>query len=365
MYYRIISNPEGFKLHRSSVPEDGERVRGKYVSDREIDSGALNPANEDLRRFFLAIQVLLAGEKQQRVTIERITTTGAHDVKTGVKFAADYLEIYLYPDIVRKRKYGAKRKKQDMEKYDELIALLGTALAPIKEALRLPAINPAEYCYTVPATILVSNIPLGCKNYLKSLVTYGVLTDYKAVKVFSRLERDFPEQAANIIAAMKETASRDHLSAVSFNDASGQLLVSVVNVSGDLLQLEGYKFLRLIEEHGNDQGGWLSLGNLERKGDWLPDPCLKFNKETSGEIVARYYAPETCLEVKLRTTEGKTGKTGISGQALFILDQEYLLCLYIAIMRLKNDKRRFEELREVAETKKISNIADLEDDLFE
>jgi hypothetical protein len=145
----------------------------------------------------------------------------------------------------------------------------------------------------------------------------------------------------------------------------GQLLVSIVNVGGDLLQIEGYKLLRLIDEHENDQGGWLSIGKLDKQGDWLPDPLVKLNKETTGELVARYIAKESFLQVRCRTTDRKTSKTGESVRASFILDQDYLVCLYVAIMRLRHDKQRFEELREQAETKPVANLADLEADLFD
>lgn len=361
MFFRIVPHHDSFKLYRSPAPLDNSEVSGDEVSALDIQRGVDNSSDKNLQAFYLSMQVLLEGERRQRRTLELLTTTGVRDVKTGVRSAAEYLEIYRYAAIVRDRKNKAKRNKSEMATFNDLNQMLRTVFQPIKEKLGLPSVNPSEYSYKVPDSVVTAVRSNTCKGYLKSLVTYGVLTKYKFDKVISRLEHDFPDEAENIIAGIRTTESRDHLSAISFNDNNGQLLVSIVNVTGDLLRLEGYKLIRLVEEHNE----WLSLGFLERKGDWLPDPFIQFNKELSGEIVARYSALESCFEVKCRTTDKKSNKTGISAQAVFIVDQDYLVCLYIAILRLKNDKSRFEELREIADTKVVANMADLEADFFD
>lgn len=362
MYYRLVPHNNSFWLHWSQDPTVDRKNIGSRVSATVIQNGG---TDEELRAFYLAIQVLIVGDEQQRGTLERVSISTARNIETGVKSPADYLEIYRYPAIVRNRKSSKKRNKEEMENYDELNNLLHTVFEPIKVKLKLPVVNRSEYSYSVPDSLIPAIKSEGCRNYLKSLVTYGVITEYACEKVISRLQRDYPENAEQIIAEMNKSKSRAHLSAISFNDSNGQLVVSMVNIHGDLLHLEGYKFLRLIEEHDNEKGGWLSLGFLERKETWLPEPLLKLNKEKGGELVAHYSAVESCLDVKCRViTDRNTNNTGIIAQAQFIIDQDYLVCLYVAIMKLKNDKQRFEELREKAETKEVTNMAGLEADLF-
>lgn len=366
MYYRIVPHRNSFCLHRSPDPTEERKVAGRRVSDTDIQNGIDNGSDEEMRAFYLAIQVLIVGDQQQRTTIDRLSASTVNNIRTGVKCPADYLEKYRYSAIVSARNYGAKRNKKEMAIYDELNDLLRTVFEPIKAKLRLPLVNMSEYSFTVPETLVTAIQLVSCKNYLKSLVTYGAITEYTYEKVMSKLHRDYPDKAEQIITEMDKTKSRAHLSAISFNDSNGQLVVSMVNVKGDLLHLEGYKFLRLIEEHDNGKGGWLSLGFLERKETWLPEPLLKLNKEKAGEIVARYSAPESYFDVKCRViSDNKTNSMDIAVQAQFIIDQEYLVCLYVAIMKLKTDKQRFEELREKAETKEVVNMANLEADLFD
>jgi len=368
MYLRLVSHHGSFKLHRSPAPSAEGKISGRNASDLDIQRGVDGSNGEELRAFYLAMQVLIEGQRRQGHTVELLTTTGVRDVKTGVRRVADYLELYRHASVVLVRKNKTKRNKDEMTQYNELNELLRTVFEPIKVKLGLPAVNPSEYSYTVPATLIPAVRSSTLKGHLESLVTHGALTTCKFEKTKGRLQRDYPDipdVIEKIIAGMELTKSRDHLSAISFNDSKGQLLVSIVNVTGDLLQMEGYKFLRLIEEHGNDKGGWLSLGKLDRKEEWLPDPLIKFNKESSGEIIAHYSATESSLEVQCRVTDKRSSKTEPSAQALFIIDQDYLVCLYVAIMRLKEDKQNFERLREIAETKEVADMRKIEADLFD
>lgn len=358
MYFRIIPADGSFKLHRSPELSEGEGITGRTVAFGDIQSGVDNSNDNELRAFYLAMQVLMVGEKRQVHTIEVMTTAGVRDVKTGVKTVADYLEIYRYPVIVRLRGYKEKRTGIVMDNYNGLIDQLKIVFEPIKvNTLRFPAINPSEYSYTVPDALLAAVSP-DCKNFLKSFVT-RTITSREFEKTQAKLLAEYPDDAEKVTAGMKATESRDHLSAISFNDKGGQLLVTIVNVKGDLVQMEGYKFLRLIEAHDNGKGGWLGLGELDREKEWMPEPLIKFNKEKIGELRARYSALNSCIHVQ-RLEKGKNDSEGKEKeQALFIIDQDYLVCLYVAIVRLKNDKQKFERLREIAETKEIINMADL------
>jgi len=358
MYFRIIPADGSFRLHRSPELSECEEISGRTVALVDIQSGVDNTNDKELQAFYLAIQVLMVGEKRQANTVKVLTTAGVRDVKTGVKTVADYLEIYRYPAIVRQRDYKAERTGIEMDNYNELIKQLKTVFEPIKlNTLRLPAVNPSAYSYTVPDALLTVVTP-DCKKYLKSFVT-RTITSREFEKIKTDLLLEYPDDAIMVTESMKKTECPDHLSAISFNDKGGQLLVTIVNVKGDLIQMEGYKFLRLIEAHDNGKGGWLGLGDLDREKEWMPEPLIKFNKEKTGEFRARYSARNSCIYAQHMVRE-KNDKESKEGQkSLFIIDQDYLVCLYVAIVRLKNDKQKFERLREIADTKEILDMADL------
>jgi hypothetical protein len=188
---------------------------------------------------------------------------------------------------------------------------------------------------------------------------YGVLTEYRFQEVVSKeLKAKFPDEAEALIARIVATGNRNHLAALSIDSKDGQLAVSVVNQRGDLFTLEGWKLLKLVEKHGDA----LTLGNLDRKGDWQREPVLRLNNNRSGEILAVYTANDSTLHVVCRqetpSGQGKT-RTGTPDRAAFMLDQTYLTAIYVAILQLKEDKVRFEELREAAEARKAVNIDDL------
>lgn len=183
------------------------------------------------------------------------------------------------------------------------------------------------------------------------------------MQVCDSLRRDFAQEADIIIDGIQK--SREHLSAISLNSTDGQLVVSIVNQRGDMVSMEGWKLLRLLEEHDTQ----LELGTLDRRGNWEPKPILALNNNSRGTIFAVYTAKDSTLRVICRqdtiTNAGQTRK-GTSDKAVFILDQDYLVSMYLAIAQLKHDKQRFEELREAAEARKAVNIEDLYDPgLFE
>ena len=91
--------------------------------------------------------------------------------------------------------------------YIKLHELLSTVYAPIKEVLRLPATNMSAVSFTVPEDLVPVIKSLACRNYLKSLITYGTITLYKYVKIKNKLRNDYPDNAEQIITAMDGTCS--------------------------------------------------------------------------------------------------------------------------------------------------------------
>lgn len=368
MLYQLRHDIETFRLNLIKVPSLGEPVERTYLTHEQVREqlAALRlPARtqswQELwqRAFMMAAAVLTSGERHQRVLIQRKTATGTRNIKVSTRPPPEYaLETYDTKIIIKLRK-GTKLSKKELMQYDELTNLIRETFAPIKQKLNLPATNPVMHSYTIPDPLL-KTVSKPCQDYLKRVRTQGMLTEKRLAELQAKLTADFPDEAVMLIDKITETKSREHLAAISLNSKNGQLVVSIVNQRGDLLSMEGWKLLRLIDEHGTP----LNLGDLGRTGSWQPEPLLALNGNRNGELIGVYTADDSTIQIVCReekhNAKGAVSK-GTPDRAAFILDQDYLVSLYVAIAQLKEDKQRFEQLREEAEAKKAINVDDLFD----
>lgn len=363
--------------------QQGEPPRWEYVTQdkiRKLLEGpndcpqAADKESKETRAFLWAARVLLVGDTQHKCWVERLSKRGIRNLRPKVEFITHYLaEVFTPEDLekyssrlalkVRKR---AKLTDEEKDKYDRIVMqfidVYNHAMAPVKKELGFPPTTPDTYAYSISEEVIKS-ASNGCKAYLQQMLPYGVLTQHILDKVQQDLCRDFPDEAEAILAKIKRTATRDHLSAISVESKDGQLVVSVVNVRSQLLTMEGWKFLELIKNHGEP----ISLGDLDRKGNWEAEPILTFSNNRAGELIAVYTANDSTIRVVCQREQNNKNATKYTpDKAAFVLDQDYLLCLYIAILQLKNNKIRFDELREKAVTKAAPNLKELFDPgLFE
>ena len=370
MLFQLRSDTETFRLDVITAPSPGsppERINFPLRQAIEHFREQVAPQeNADIQRlaFWLVIVLLTSGERHHRYLVQRKLTRGTRNIRMPIRSITAYVEETLYPEHAEKRRKGNLRTKKEQMRYDELTKLIRETLAPIKAKLGLPADDPVMYSYTAPDRY---DVKVGdeCLAYLRRLKPQGILTEHLFKKVCAKLEADFPDDAKKVIAAMFGTQSREHLSAISLTSKGGQLVVSIVNQRGDLVSMEGWKLLRLIDEHDT----CLTLGSLDRQGAWQPEPVLELSKNKSGELIGIYTSEDSTLHVVCRqVTTNNQGKvrTATPDRAAFMLDQSYLVSLYVAITQLKEDKKRFEELREQAEAKPAVNLDDLFDPgLFE
>lgn len=345
------------------------RPSWKVLTTADIIAGmhdeSLPPA---YRRFYLAAAALTSGEKHQRRGIERITATGTRNIKLYVRIVPEYIEETMYPGEAAEHRRERRKDLQDgiidME-FQNIIQLLREQMTPVKEELGFPVCwNPSQFTYTIPDRAVALTDHADCQSYLRKIQVGRLLTVPQFERVKLRLNRDCPEVADAIVAEIEATASREHLSAVSLTTAKdGQMVVSVVNVRGDLLSMEAWKFLQLVHRHGES----LSLGQLDRRGGWLPEPLIRFNDNKVGEVLARYTAEDSVLQAFCRR-EVATAKGGIKIEPLdrseFILDQDFLVCLYVTIAQLREQAERFQQLREHAEVKVALNADTLFDQTY-
>ena len=100
--------------------------------------------------------------------------------------------------------------------------------------------------------------------------------------------------------------------------------------SNSLLTLEAAKLLMLLRRKGEP----LSLGQLDNRGGWMPDPLVKFGNHKVGEILAMYTADDSVLHAACRR-EVTNNKADVKHETLdktvFVIDQTFLLCLFVTL----------------------------------
>ncbi len=366
-----------------SGSQQGERPRWEYVTLDKIRMlleepndcpQAADKESKETRAFLWAARVLLVGDTQHKCWVERLSKRGIRNLIPKVEFIKHYLaavftteDLEKYsPELALKVRNRAKLTKEEKEEYNravmQFIDIYNQAMAPVKAELGFPPTTPEKNAYSIPERV-INSVSNGCKAYLQRMLPYGVLTQHILNKVQHELPRDFPDEAEAVLAKIKKTATQDHLSAISIESKEGQLVVSIVNVRSQLLTMEGWKFLELIKNHGEP----ISLGDLDRKGNWEAEPVLTFSNNRAGELIAVYTANDSTIRVVCQREQNNMNATKYTpDKAAFVLDQDYLLCLYIAILQLKQNKQRFDELREKAVTKAAPNLRELFDPgLFE
>lgn len=368
MLFQLREDNETFRLYSIKASDHGMPPERSYLTYEQVRvqlAALRTPVQQQSwqeqwqRAFMMATAMLTSGERHQRELIQRKTATGTRNIRVSTRPPPEYVLVTYDPTVINNLRMGGKLSKKEQMQYDELTDLIREILTPIKQRLNLPATNPVPHSYTISDT-LIATVNKPCQAFLKRVRTQGMLTEKRLAELQGKLRADFPDEAENLITKITDTKNRGHLAAISLNSKDGQLVVSIVNQRGDLLSMEGWKLLRLINEHGTP----LNLGELGRMGSWQPEPLLALNGNRSGELIGVYIADDSTIQIVCRdekvNAKGTVAK-GTPDRAAFILDQDYLVSLYVAIAQLKEDKQRFEQLREEAEAKKAVNVDDLFD----
>lgn len=370
-FYMLREDNETFRVSvvdaANEVGADEWKPAWKPLSLRELTAGlddeTLAP---DCRQFLLATASLISGEAHQRRSLERITAPGTRNIKLNVLFTPEYIEETLYPGKGAERRRDRRRTGDVDDDFARILELVNELLPPVKRELGFPdpEANPSKVTCTITEELLARVTNAACREYLMKVGTGRLLTVPQISRLLDRLERDWPEEVEGAASELAKTRSREHLAAISLSTSKdGHRVVSVVNVRGDMVALEDWKLLQLVRRHGES----LSLGQLDRRGGWLPEPVLKFNDNKVGEVIGRYTANDSTLHVLCRketpTGSGRT-KTDPVDRAEFVIDQDYLVCLFIAISQLREQAARFDQLREQAEVKMPLRVENLFDDAY-
>lgn len=364
-FYMLRADNETVCFSVVEVETGATRPRWRALSPRDLVAGMYDESQTlEYRQFFLAGAALTRAEAVQRRFLERITARGTRNIRLNLFVVAEYIEETIAPGEARSRRLERKKGVIDME-FMKIIELFREVIPPIKIAMRFPELNPAAFTYTLTEEVIESVPDPACQSYLRKVKVGRLLTENQLGKLKDRLFEDFPDFMPQVIGDINLTASREHLSALSLGSKDGHSIVSIVNVQGQIVTMEDWKFLKLIGEHGKVY----SLGQLDRRGGWLPEPLVKMNYNKVGEVIATYTADDSVLHVHCRQ-ETSTGKgriqVEVADRAEFVLDQDLLLCTYITLSQMRQESERFDRLRENAELKVAVNVDDLFDrDFFE
>jgi hypothetical protein len=244
----------------------------------------------------------------------------------------------------------------------KLNQLLNTSLEALKKELNLPPGNPRAVCYRLTEEMFDQVQDADFKQVLERFVaSTGIpnperdgtlLYPHDLQRLTETVGGDFPELWKELEGKITATESREHLSALSLTAGKipGQTYIALASTRGDSLTLESWKFTLLLEQHEKPR----KLADLKEVRRRDSDSLFAFNRHEQGEVLAQFDARESTLRVICRNTE----KDAIDGRADFLVDIDYLLCLYIALKRLREDHERFTRLKEEAD-------ATVDPDVFE
>ena len=224
---------------------------------------------------------------------------------------------------------------------DQVADLMKEALAPVRAVLGFGSGCPGEFSYRITEGVLASTRNDALRRKLRARIPLGDLFAPGLAAIKELLEVEFPEEAAFVYSALEATRSREHVSAISVQSSGEELWVTIVNAGGGVLTLEAHKFVGLLEASGKSR----RLHEITWQDARNPEIHFVFNNQTEGEVIGRFDPHSGCLHVACCLEKGKS----TACRTRFILDLDYLLCLYLVLKRLRADRERFARLLEVAD----------------
>jgi hypothetical protein len=286
--------------------------------------------------FLVAYAVLFFGERHQRVAVMRKTARKTRNIELQVDFTSNYLLLGV--DVVLAK---TRRKKERRIMEEKLIERLSTAIKPIREGLGLGSAQPQEFSYQITEDVVAATANDTLQKHLRTLVTKGALSESRLEDIHDFLQRDFPKEALAVMSALEATKSREHVSAISLLSGESGTLVTIVNDQGQILTFQDYKFLDLIESPGG--GRRLHEFRWQDRKDSADE--FIFNDNQKGVIVGKLSA-EMCVLSVVCVQDDQS----ICDLSRFNLDLDYLCCVYLVLKRIRDDRVRFNLLREKAES---------------
>jgi hypothetical protein len=212
----------------------------------------------------------------------------------------------------------------------------------------MPVSNPVEVSYEITDTVLDAAKDAKSRAMLSREIPHGIIFPERLKLIKQRFGDELADKATAILKALRDTANRRHLALMTLGGGrQGEPRVSIVDEGKNRLEVPGWKLLDLLDN--SNQSRRLFTFPADHMTDKYPE--VVFNSASVGDLVAKYRAEESVLEVINIMPPGKKGgkaeKQG--GIVKFYLDQNYLICLWIVLARTASDLRRYNDLFKVAE----------------
>ena len=339
--FRVKPDPEYFTIVEVSLMKKG--LQWKYLSIKDIhdrwNQYSITNFYQPYFDLYLSCMVTMMADPYQRRVIQRKTTREARNIPFNIKRVHGYLKDAM-----------EKATKIPVKKLSLLNASFKTAFIDLKEELGFPNKNGYEFCYEIQDRILVKASP-DCKKYLEQRRQTKFLYEEKFDDIKKDLKDKFSDEADAIIKEIKKTKSRQHLSAISLSTDYGETFVHIVNPHNKQIKMEAWKFLNLLEDPEKPK----LLYDFEAFESHKYNHKFIFNTRTDGRVEGAFYRENSTLRCtrfeQKKTNQGEQFSIKLGepiGSANFMLDTDYLFCLYTVLKKLKDDKIRFDELREKA-----------------
>ena len=336
LIYRFSKDKETFRLHR--INQNGNYVETVPVQWRDLVDKALMleyPLKGWRDLFWQSALIVETGEAQQRNVIERISRRNSRNIKMKLDTIGSYAGMIFNSE-------NPYRKIEKMQ-IQRLMELLRSGLDAVRTELKYPPGNPVEFSYEINEKVLNAAPNEKCRQLLERLRTSHPGPIYPDIyeKIKTQIEEKFPEESDQVLGVFEWTRNREHLAAISVTSEDEELCVTLVNTHGQRVRMEAWKFVNLLENSGTA----LRLADLTSSGYREQSQVFLFNLKKKGKVIGKFTPVKATIEVVCLQEPDNS----ICDNGTFIIDIDYALCVYAAIKRLRDDKERFNRLKEQAE----------------
>ena len=358
--FTTISDNDFFSLASIIIPEKKEGTQPapwkKRLSPLEMFRLFWNSAGQGQGAqpygFYLSLLVITEANAGLQRSVARVSSSATRNIKFDIGNILSLFEtglkktpqgVNLLPsqkELLSMLNKGKKTGKDSHVSNRQLSEMLDGAFSRVKEQLGLPATDPVEYSYVVTDTVLATAKSEPSKNYLKKLRTQPLLFPRDLKVIEAKLKAEFPDEADDIIKAIYDTQSREHVAALSLSTEGDQTFLSIANTHRQYVKMESWKFIALVERAEEV----LNLQELAKPKYGEPPSPFQFNNFKDGIVVGKLIPRESALEIACLDEKTKA----VQCKAKFHLDSTYMLCIYTTLKRLQDDKIRFTALMEQA-----------------
>lgn len=224
---------------------------------------------------------------------------------------------------------------------NQLQKQVNEAVAAAMAALSWPGVSTSRWSYHVTDEVLDVATAGGCGEYFHVLAGQRFFAaDLEKIET-ALLDQTF--DAASVMGALRATRTDEHLAMISLSaDEEGSLFVTVVAPEGHHLKVAADRFTALVEHNEQPR----KLFAFPARGSRESIPCA-FNSNNTGDVIGQLQVESMKLDVACCQTVGI--HSNMLDRSCFFLDPEYLLCLWLVLNRLKQDRARFSQLKSFAE----------------